>query len=118
MRDIIKHAAEQYRGYKAGFGLWPRSLMKHRTDFGGTFDYRSRKQKLLEKGKHPSQHAINSSGVLERFMPDGTKTETRAALGRTERLLRLLLGSPKPSNKRKPQSTHGRVGGHGSPSSP
>ena len=32
MREVIAQAVGKYRGNKAGFGMWPRSLMKH----GGT----------------------------------------------------------------------------------
>jgi hypothetical protein len=105
MRDRIKHAAAKYKGYKTGFGLLPRSFMKPSPR--PTVNYRYRKQKLLEEGKHPSQHAIRSTGVLESFMPESTKHEG-AALGRAEQLLRLLLGTSKPSKPSGPRSTSGR----------
>jgi transposase-like protein len=111
MRDLIKHAASNYRGYKNGFGLWPRSFMKHNSSPGQAVNYRDRKQKLLDKGKHPAQHTIKATGVLAKFMPESTKTETRTrapSLRRAEQLLRLLLGASKPSKKRRPKSTRGR----------
>ncbi|MFK4385892.1 transposase [Bradyrhizobium sp. USDA 223] len=93
MRDLIKHAASKYRGYKAGFGLLPRSFMKHRTS-PKLSGYRYRKRKLLEGGKHPSQHAIRSLGVLAVFMSSRENRDARAAFDRTEKLLRLLLNTP------------------------
>jgi hypothetical protein len=111
MRDIIEHAASNYRGYKHGFGLLPRSFMKHNSSPGQAVNYRDRKQKLQAKGKHPAQHTIKATGVLAKFMPEGTTNEFgAAALRRTERLLRLLLGSSKPSKKRRLKSSSGRRG--------
>ena len=31
MRDIIKRAAERYKGHRTGFGAWPRSFMRHKS---------------------------------------------------------------------------------------
>jgi hypothetical protein len=95
MRDIIKRAAASYKGYKTGFGAWPRSFMKHRSDPNPNI-----KLKLLEKGKHPSQHAIRSSGVLAGLVRGRTTTGTRAASDRTEQLLRLLLATAKPTPRK------------------
>jgi hypothetical protein len=106
-RDLIKYAASKYRGHKTGFGLLPRSFMKHR---GPTADDGFHKQKLLAEGKHPSQLSIRSTGVLEKFMPVSSKIE-RAALGRAEQLLRLPLSTSKPSRKRSHQSTDGHLHG-------
>ena len=58
------------------------------------------KLKLLEEDKHPSQHAIRSTGVLAGLMPGRSTKGTRAAFDRTEQLLRLLLANAK-SNPRK-----------------
>ncbi|KYK50153.1 hypothetical protein A1D31_39265 [Bradyrhizobium liaoningense] len=74
--------------------------------------YRYHKQKLLEAGKHPSQHAIRSRGVLAAFMSGDVNGDARAALDRTERLLRLLLDTPaKPvsSKRRIPKKTKGEA---------
>jgi hypothetical protein len=104
IRNVIAHAVSKYRGYKAGFGMLPRSLMKH----GGT-PKRQRsllhKAKLLAEGKHPSQQvSIKSSGLLAEVMSDHKAAGTRAAFDRTEVLLRLLLATPAkpvPSKRRK-----------------
>jgi transposase-like protein len=94
MRDVIKSAASKYRGYKTGFGAWPRSLMEHKSNPPLTAAYQRRKHRLLEKGRHPSQHAIRATGVLaDRVSGRGG---TRAAFDRTGQLLRLLLAPAKP----------------------
>jgi transposase-like protein len=101
MRDVIKHAARKYRGYKAGFGVWPRSLMIHRSSPKlEYYDYNKRKR--LAEGKHPSQHTIVSAHVLADVMSDHKPADTRAAFDRTEVLLRLLLATPaKPAPRRR-----------------
>ena len=99
--DIIKRAVMRYKGYKPGFGAWPRSFMEHKSSPRLT-NYHHTKRKLLEKGKHPSQHAIRSTGVLAGFMLGRSTKGTRAAFDRTEQLLRLLLANAKP-NPRKPR---------------
>ena len=110
MRDIIKRAARKYRGHKKGFGAWPRSLMIHKGGDHGPYVRR----RLLGEGKHPSQHTIQSSGVLRGFVP--ARASARHALDRTECLLRLLLGThPKRQAPRKRRFSLGR-GGHAAPS--
>jgi transposase-like protein len=92
MRDIIKYAAMRYKGYRSGFGAWPRSFMKKSSPRLKNYHYL--KRKMLEEGKHPSQHAVRSSGVLAGLMSGCGST--RAAFDRTEQLLRLLLATAKP----------------------
>lgn len=117
MRDIIKRAAAQYRGYKAGFGILPRSFMKPRTS-QRLQDYRYHKRRLLEERKHPSQHAIRSLGVLAAFMPARENRDARAAFDRTEQLLRLLLNTPaKPVSPARRQRS-ARKGTKGEPVDP
>jgi transposase-like protein len=89
MRDIIERAARKYRGYRTGFGAWPRSFMARRHI---RWNYIYEKQKQLAEGKHPSQHTITSTGVLSGRVP----SSTAAAMSRTECLLRLLLATSKP----------------------
>ena len=91
MRDIIKRAAKGYKGYKTGFGAWPRSFMKSRAP--RRKNYRRTRDALLVAGRHPSQHTIKATGVLLPHAPAHGVTE--AALKRTECLLRLLLLLPK-----------------------
>lgn len=91
MRDLIAQAAKRYRGYKTGFGAWPRSFMRSRVP--SQRNYRKKKDALLAAGKHPSQHAIKATGVLLNYA--GKDGGTEAALGRTECLLRLLLAHQK-----------------------
>jgi hypothetical protein len=100
MRAVIEHAAKKYRGYKAGFGIWPRSLMKHRSSPKLEL-YRYHKLKRLAEGKHPSQHAIISLGILADVMSGHVPAATRAAFDRTEVLLRLLLATPAKHDPRK-----------------
>jgi transposase-like protein len=100
IRDVIKHAARRYTGFKTGFGALPRSLMKHNPSALSNYDYQ-RKRKLLEKGKHPSQHTITSEGVLAAAMSDHKTLGTPAAFDRTEVLLRLLLATPANPTPRK-----------------
>ena len=76
----------------------PRSFMKHKKSSPSL----SIKLKLLEEDKHPSQHTIRSTGVLSGLMPGRSTKGTRAAIDRTEQLLRLLLANAKP-NPRKPR---------------
>jgi Transposase zinc-ribbon domain len=101
IRDVIAHAASKYRGYKAGFGIWPRSLMKH----GSTLKQQRsllHKKKLLAAGKHPSQQvSFTSSGLLADVMSGHEPREARAAFDRTEVLLRLLLATPANPTPRK-----------------
>ena len=113
IRDIIEHAVSKYRGYKAGFGILPRSLMKH----GGTPKQQwspLHKAKLLAQGKHPSQQvSFKSSGLLADVMSDQKPAETRAAFDRTEVLLRLLLATPanpapRKRRKKRPSSSGDR----------
>jgi transposase-like protein len=92
MRDIIKRAAERYKGHRTGFGAWPRSFMRR----DSTWPSERVKRKRLAEGKHPSQHTIRSTGVLAGLRTGRTAKGTRAALDRTEKLLRLLLASAKP----------------------
>lgn len=103
MRDIIKYAAERYRGYKIGFGSWLRSLMDRK--FQDSASYHSKKQKLLAAGKHPSQHTIVSTHVLADIMSGHQPAATRAAFDRTEVLLRLLLATPPKPAPRKRRKT-------------
>jgi transposase-like protein len=93
IRDVIEHAARGYRGFKTGFGAWPRSLMTHNPS--ALLNYHSpHKRKLLDEGKHPSQHTIATEHVLADVMSDHKTADTRAAFDRTEVLLRLLLATP------------------------
>jgi transposase-like protein len=73
MRDVIEKAAANYRGYKHVFGTWPADLMHH---------------KRLKR-----EETINSDGVLKKTLPPRKYKE--GEVDRTERLLRLLLSSPK-----------------------
>jgi hypothetical protein len=91
IRDIIKQAAKRYKGYKTGFGAWPRSFMKSRAP--RLRGYHKKRDALLAAGKHPSQHTIKATGVLLRYAPKHGAIE--AALNGTECLLRLLLAMPK-----------------------
>jgi hypothetical protein len=91
MRDMIKRATRKYRGYQTDFGAWPRSFMT-RGDIS-RWSYQWTKRKLLAEGKHPSQHDIRITGVLSGSAP----YSTAAAMRRTERLLRLLLATSKPT---------------------
>jgi hypothetical protein len=112
MRDVIEHAAGKYRGYKAGFGMWPRSLMKHRSSPKLEY-YHYHKRKRLAEGKHPSQHAIKSAHVLADVMSAHKPTDARAAFDRTEVLLRLLLATPAkpvPHRRRKKRPSGVKVG--------
>ena len=59
------------------------------------------KLKLLEEDKHPSQHAIRSTGVLAGLMPGRSTKGTRAAIDRTEQLLRLLANAKSNPRKRR-----------------
>jgi transposase-like protein len=92
MRDIIERAARKYRGQKKGFGAWPRSFMRKSADHPPSV-----KRRLLAEGKHPSQHTIQSSGVLRDLVP--ARGSARHELDRTECLLRLLLGTPPPKRR-------------------
>jgi transposase-like protein len=94
MRDIIKRSAARYKGYKTGFGAWPRSFMRRKSTWRPA-DQRVRRKQLAE-GKHPSQQTIRSTGLLAGLVRGRTATGTRAALDRTEQLLRLLLARAKP----------------------
>jgi hypothetical protein len=103
MRDIIKRAAMRYKGYTGNFGAWPRSFMKHKKSSPSP----EIKLKLLAEGKHPPQHAIRSTGVLAGLaLGRSTITGTRASLDRTEKLLRLLLATAKPT----PRNRASRLG--------
>ena len=84
MRDIIKRAAARYRGYHDGFGAWPRSFMKHKSN----------------PSLHASQHAIRSTGVLAAIV-QGRSTKGKRAFDRTEKLLRLLLANAKPNPRKR-----------------
>jgi hypothetical protein len=108
IRNLIEYAVSKYRGYKAYFGTWLRSIMKH----GGTPKQQRSplyKKKLLAKGEHPSQQvSFKSSGLLADVMSDYKTADTRAAFGRTEVLLRLLLATPAkpaPRKRRKKRSS-------------
>jgi hypothetical protein len=79
MRDVIERAAAKYRGYKHVFGAWPRSLMQH-------------KRQTFEK-------TIRPTGVLAEALP--ARTHTKGEVNRTERLLRLLLTTPKAAPRRR-----------------
>jgi hypothetical protein len=87
MRDIIKRAVHKYRGHRNGFGAWPRHLMIHK--YGKT------------------EQTIKASGVLADFV--AARGKARAALDRTEQVLRLLLLTP-PRKRRLLSSTEGRRG--------
>jgi hypothetical protein len=84
MRDMIKRATREYRGFQTDFGAWPRSFMRR----GRIRNSRWVKRKLLAEGKHPSQNTISSAGLLT-----GSKEQrtTTAALRRT---VSLRLGPP------------------------
>jgi hypothetical protein len=69
MRDVIKRAAGKYRGHAYVLGAWPRSFMLHQRE------------------------DINATGLLARALPP--RRFTQGETSRTERLLRLLLASPK-----------------------
>jgi hypothetical protein len=73
MRDVIKRAAGKYRGYAYVFGAWPRSFMLHQ--------------------REDHKKTINATGLLARALPP--RRFTQGETSRTERLLRLLLASPK-----------------------
>ena len=73
MRDVIKRTAGRYRGHKHVFGAWPRSFMGHQ--------------------REKQDQTIRSSGMLAASLPAGAYTQ--GELSRTERLLRLLLLTPK-----------------------
>jgi hypothetical protein len=114
IRDIIEYAVSKYRGYRAGFGTWLRSLMTH----GGTPKQQRSppyKEKLLAAGKHPSQQvSFKPSGLLADAMSDHKTADTRAAFDRTEVLLRLLLSTaakPAPRKRRKKRPPGVKVGG-------
>ncbi|WP_208068205.1 transposase [Bradyrhizobium barranii] len=70
MRDVIERAARTYRGHKYVFGAWPRDLMHH---------------------KRESREKTIQATVLKKALPALKSGEAN----RTERLLRLLLASPK-----------------------
>jgi transposase-like protein len=91
MRDIIKRAAERYKGHRTGFGVWPRSFMKRSTS-------RPHDRRVKQKGLHPSPHTIRSAGVLVGLVR--ARTKTRGTFDRTEQLLRLLLATAKPTHRR------------------
>jgi transposase-like protein len=78
MRDIIKRAAVRYKGYKTSFGAWPRSFMKRKSTRQP--DYHRVKRQQLAEGKHPSQHAIRSTGLLADLMPGRTTARTQQIL--------------------------------------
>jgi transposase-like protein len=78
-RDIIKRAVKRYRGRKSTFGAWPRALMRH--------------------VRENSQKTIRASGILASSVPD--RRETKAALGLTEVLLRLLMATPKRTTRKR-----------------
>jgi transposase-like protein len=82
MRDVIRQAAGKYRGHKYVFGAWPRSFMQH------------------QRENH--EKTIKASGVLAGALPPSTYTQ--GEVNRTERLLRLLLATPKPPRKRRASS--------------
>jgi hypothetical protein len=73
MRDIIKQAAGKYRGHKHIFGAWPRSFMGHQ--------------------RAKNEKTIKASGVLAASLP--ARVYKQGEVNRTERLLRLLLATPK-----------------------
>lgn len=73
MRDIIKQAAGKYRGHKHVFGAWPRGFMGHQ--------------------RAKTEKTIKATGVLAASLP--ARAYKHGELNRTERLLRLLLATPK-----------------------
>jgi len=73
MRDVIERAAGKYRGHKYVFGTWPRSLMYHQ--------------------RENPEKTIEATGVLAKALP--ARKYAQGEVKRTERLLRLLLASPK-----------------------
>jgi len=60
MRDIIKQAAKRYKGYKTGFGAWPRSFMKSRAP--RLKNYRKTKIALMAAGKNGNSELFFSNG--------------------------------------------------------
>ena len=89
MRDMIKRASRKYRGSRKGFGMWARSFMTH-------------------VNIKPTARTIRDTGVLAGFVP--SRAGAKAALGRTEQLLRLLLETQK-QTRRKPRAPSAYVSG-------
>jgi transposase-like protein len=87
-------ALNNYKGYKKGFGTKVRAVIKMAqpkyADAPKLTNYRPRKNKLLAAGRHPSQHTIETTGLLSSFARDSARTDN---LKRTERLLRLLVAA-------------------------
>jgi transposase-like protein len=73
MRDIIKQAAGKYRGFKHVFAAWPRSFMGH--------------------PRQKREESIRATKVLAASLPP--RVYKQGEVNRTERLLRLLLATPK-----------------------
>jgi transposase-like protein len=92
MWSRICAAARTYKGYKKGFGTKVRAIMKEaQPEYAHApklTNYRMRKNRLMAAGRHPSQHAIEATGLLSSFGSKGTDN-----LERTERLLRLLIAT-------------------------
>jgi hypothetical protein len=79
MRNIIRQAAGKYRGQKYVFGAWPRSFMLHR--------------------RENREKTIRASGVLAKALPP--RRYTQGEINRAERLLRLLLATPKATRRKR-----------------
>lgn len=92
MWSRICTALRTYKGYKKAFGTKARAIVKEtQPKFIGApplTNYRPRKNKLMARGDHPSQHTIEITGLLQSFARGGAHTDN---LERTERLLRLLV---------------------------
>jgi transposase-like protein len=85
-------ALRTYKGYKKAFGTKARAIVKEaQPKFIGApplANYRPRKNKLMARGDHPSQHTIKVTGLLQSFAKGAARTDK---LERTERLLWLLV---------------------------
>lgn len=79
MRNVIKQAAGKYRGHKSVFGAWPRSFMQH------------------QRENH--EKTVKAAGVLAEALPP--RTYAQGEVNRTERLLRLLLATSKPAQRKR-----------------
>jgi transposase-like protein len=79
MRDVIKQAAGKYRGHRSVFGAWPRSFMLH------------------QRENH--EKTIRATGVLAEALPP--RKFAQGEVSRMERLLRLLLTTPKVSRRKR-----------------
>lgn len=83
MRDVIRQAAAKYRGHKYVFGAWPRSFMQHQ--------------------RENREKTIKAAGVLAEALPP--RTYAQGEVNRTERLLRLLLATSRPAQRKRRASS-------------